>query len=93
VRAATPHRLREYRRLARRNLPALLRYKFLNEYGYDKGPVVVEAIVADLCEFIRGWVLRPGDLEPGQLVYPARPPASGQARARRSPRPSWCRCG
>jgi DNA-binding transcriptional ArsR family regulator len=33
--------------------------------------VVVEAIVADLCQLIRGWVLRPGDLEPGQLVYPA----------------------
>jgi hypothetical protein len=79
VRAATPHRLREYRRLARRNLPALLRYKFLNEYGYDKGPVVVEAIVADLCQLIRGWVLRPGGLEPGQLVYPA-PAASERPR-------------
>jgi hypothetical protein len=71
VRAATPHRLREYRRLARRDLASLLRYKFLREYGYDKGPVVVEAIVADLCELIRCYVLRPGDLEPGQLVYPA----------------------
>jgi hypothetical protein len=71
VRAAPPHRLRTYRRLARRDLASLLRYKFLNEYGYDKGPVVVEAIVADLCQLIRGWVLRPGELEPGQLVYPA----------------------
>jgi hypothetical protein len=68
---AQSHRLRDYRRLARRNLASLLRYKFLHEYGYDKGPVVVEAIVADLCELIRRWVLRPGDLEPGQLVYPA----------------------
>jgi hypothetical protein len=71
VRAAPPHRLRTYRRLARRDLASLLRYKFLNEYGYDQGPVVVEAIVADLGQLIRGWVLRPGDLEPGQLVYPA----------------------
>jgi hypothetical protein len=71
VRAATPQRLRTYQRLARRDLASLLRYKFLNEYGYDKGPVVVEAIVADLCQLIRSWVLRPGDLEPGQLVYPA----------------------
>jgi hypothetical protein len=68
---AQSHRLRDYRRLARRNLASLLRYKFLNEYGYDKGPVVVEAIVADLCELIRRWVIRPGDLEPGQFVYPA----------------------
>jgi hypothetical protein len=36
VRAAPPHRLREYRRLARRDLASLLRYKFLHEYGYDK---------------------------------------------------------
>jgi len=27
-----------------RSLPALLLNKFLNEYGYDKGPVVAEAI-------------------------------------------------
>ena len=53
------HTERDYRRLARRNLASLLRYKFLYEYGYDKGPVVVEAIVADLCELIRRWVLRP----------------------------------
>jgi hypothetical protein len=25
------------RRLAQRTLPGLLRYKFLHEYGYDKG--------------------------------------------------------
>jgi hypothetical protein len=93
VRAATPHRLRTYRRLARRDLASLLRYKFLHEYGYDKGPVVVEQVVADLCQLIRGWVLRPGDLEPGQLVYPARPPASEPPGARRSPPPSLCRCG
>jgi hypothetical protein len=29
------------RRLRRRTLPSLLRYKFLHEYGYDKGAVVV----------------------------------------------------
>jgi Protein of unknown function (DUF1670) len=72
------HTERDYRRLARRNLASLLRYKFLHEYGYDKGPVVVEAIVADLCELIRRYVTRPGDLEPGQLVYPA-PAASERA--------------
>jgi hypothetical protein len=34
--------LEDYRRLMRRNLPSLLTYKFLSEYGYDKGPVVVK---------------------------------------------------
>jgi hypothetical protein len=31
-----------------RSLPALLVNKFLNEYGYDKGPVVAQAIVRDI---------------------------------------------
>jgi hypothetical protein len=60
-----------YRRLARRNLPSMLRYKFLYEYGYDKGAVVVAAIVADICETIRRYYARPGDLEAGQLTYMA----------------------
>jgi hypothetical protein len=59
------------RRLSRRNLPSLLRYKFLHEYGYDKGAVVVQAIVDDICEVVRNYYRRDGDLEPGQLIYNA----------------------
>jgi hypothetical protein len=43
----------------------------LYEYGYDKGEVVAGAIVADICETIRCYDARPGDLEPGQVRYPA----------------------
>jgi hypothetical protein len=57
------------RRLARRTLPSLLRYKFLHEYGYDKGAVVVAAIVEDICTVVRNHYRRPDDLEPGQLIY------------------------
>lgn len=57
------------RRLARRTLPSLLRYKFLHEYGYDKGEVVVAAIVEDICAVVRSYFVRPDDLEPGQLIY------------------------
>ena len=57
------------RRLAKRTLPSLLRYKFLHEYGYDKGEVVVAAIVDDICTVVRGYFTRPDDLEPGQLIY------------------------
>ena len=57
------------RRLAKRTLPSLLRYKFLHEYGYDKGEVVVAAIVDDICTVARGYFTRPDDLEPGQLIY------------------------
>jgi Protein of unknown function (DUF1670) len=69
-----------YRRLARRNLASLLRYKFLHEYGYDKGQVVVEAIVADICQTVRRYVIRAGDLEPGQVIYPA--PAASERGGR-----------
>jgi hypothetical protein len=35
-------------RFRKRDLPSLLVRKFLTEYGYDHGPVVAEAIVADI---------------------------------------------
>jgi hypothetical protein len=57
------------RRLAKRTLPSLLRYKFLHEYGYDKGEVVVAAIVEDICTVVRNYYSRADDLEPGQLIY------------------------
>ena len=71
--------LAHYRRLAGRTLPSLLRYKFLHEYGYDKGAVVVQAIVDDICQVVRNYYRREGDLEPGQ------PPPSVAGGARRSP--------
>lgn len=76
----TSGRLLDYRRLARRNLPSLLTYKFLNEYGYDKGPVVVQAIVKDICEIVARYYRRSKDIEPGQLVYLA--PAKGERAGR-----------
>jgi len=57
------------RRLGRRALPSLLRYKFLHEYGYDKGQVVAAAIVDDICTVVRNYFVRAEDLEPGQLLY------------------------
>jgi hypothetical protein len=48
-----------------------LRYKFLHEYGYDKGAVVVATIVDDICQVVRNYYTRPGDLEAGQLIYHA----------------------
>lgn len=70
----------DYRRLAKRSLPSLLRYKFLHEYGYDKGAVVVQAIVDDICQVVRSYWARPEDLEPGQLIYHA--PAMGERAGR-----------
>jgi hypothetical protein len=58
----------------------LLQYKFLNEYGYDKGPVVVEAIVDDICDTVRRYYLNSEHLEPGELLYLA--PAKEERAAR-----------
>ena len=80
------------RRLARRTLPSLLRYKFLHEYGYHKGEVIVAAIVEDICTVVRNYYRRPDDLEPGQLIYLC-PAMSVNARARRWRRPASSRCG
>jgi hypothetical protein len=75
-----PRGVTDHRRLVRRNLASLLRYKFLHEYGYDKGAVVVDAIVADLCETIGRYYTRAEDLQPGQLLYNA--PAIGERGGR-----------
>jgi Protein of unknown function (DUF1670) len=69
VSGPTVRAVQHHKRLARRTLPSLLRYKFLYEYGYDKGEVVVEAIVADICEVVRNYFVSAEQLEPGQLIY------------------------
>jgi hypothetical protein len=69
VKPPVPRSAQLGRRLAKRTLPSLLRYKFLHEYGYDKGEVVVAAIVDDICQVVRAYFTRPDDLEPGQLIY------------------------
>jgi hypothetical protein len=79
VSAPTVRAVQHHKRLARRTLPSLLRYKFLYEYGYDKGEVVVEAIVADICAAVRNYFVRAEDLEPGQLLYYC-PDATERAR-------------
>ena len=60
----------------------MLRYKFLHEYGYDKGAVVVAAIVEDICRVVRRYYRRAGDLEPGQVVYnaPAKEERAGRGK-------------
>ena len=47
------------RRLTKRTLSSLLLYKFLHEYGYDKGEVVAGAIVVDICAVVRDYFAKP----------------------------------
>ncbi|MCB0061378.1 MAG: DUF1670 domain-containing protein [Caldilineaceae bacterium] len=39
-------------RWAKRSLPQQLLYKFLNEYGYERGPVIAKAIISDMLSLI-----------------------------------------
>jgi hypothetical protein len=78
----TPTAIVNLRRLARRTLPSLLRYKFLHEYGYDKGEVVVEAIGADICEAVRNYLVSAEQLEPGQLIYCCPDAKEGAAKGK-----------
>lgn len=54
-------------RFKKRNLTDLLVHKFLNEYGYDHGPVIARAIVADILATIeRCW---PERVPPKTIVW------------------------
>ena len=54
-------------RFKKRNLPDLLVHKFLNEYGYDHGPVIARAIVEDILATIeRCW---PERIPPKTIVW------------------------
>jgi hypothetical protein len=79
------------RRLTKRTLSSLLLYKFLHEYGYDKGEVVAGAIVADICAVVRDYFAKPEELEPGQLIYWC--PDATVIRGGRGVRRSGPRCG
>ena len=74
-------------RLAGRTLPSLLRYKFLHEYDYDKGEVVVAAIVDDIWRVVANYYSRAEHLEPGQVVYhcPSAIERARKARPRATP--------
>jgi hypothetical protein len=56
-------------RWAKRSPGKQLLYKFLNEYGYERGEVVAKAIVRDIFQLIDTWY---GDaLPPGYTAWPA----------------------
>ena len=49
--------LKKFRRLKDKSLNQLLLYKFLNEYGYDKGEVTTKAIIKDILKLINDYFL------------------------------------
>lgn len=60
---------KDAKRLSARSLKSLLIYKFLHEYGYEKGRIVVEAIVNDIINLIEKFYLTPGKITFGQMLW------------------------
>lgn len=83
--------LKKMRRLKDKNLRQLLLYRFLNQYGYDKGEITAKAIINDIIKLIDDYYIvstlddDQHHINHGQLVYMAVPvdefPKRGKAIA------------
>jgi len=70
--------LRKFNRLKGKSLKQVLLYRFLNQYGYDKGEVTAKAIVEDILSLIERYYVYSANsngihLSQGQLVWLAPP--------------------
>jgi len=71
--------LKKIRRLKDKNLQNLLLFRFLNNYGYDKGEITAKAIINDIIKLIDEYYLVSSlddnlhHINHGQLVYIAVP--------------------
>lgn len=59
----------DVKRLSARSLKSLLIHKVLHEYGYEKGRIVVEAIVNDIINLIEKFYLSPEKITFGQMLW------------------------
>jgi len=79
--------LQRYKRLKGKSLQHILEDRFLNQYGYDKGPVTAAAIVTDLLRLIETYYRFTDNsfLKHGQMVWHAVPvdefPRKGKSMA------------
>lgn len=49
--------LKKSRRLKDKSLKQMLLYRFLNQYGYDKGAVIAQTIITDILKLIERYFL------------------------------------
>jgi len=69
------YQMRRYMRLKGKTLRQMLLWRFMHQYGYDKGEITAGAIIADILTVIEQYY-RYSDhsfLKPGQMVYHAVP--------------------
>ncbi|MEK6566591.1 MAG: DUF1670 domain-containing protein [Bacteroidota bacterium] len=85
--------LREYGRIKGKSLKHILLDRFLNQYGYDKGAVTAQAIIADLLALIEQYYRYSDNsfLKQGQMVWHAVPvdeyPKKGKSMAQTKLKP------
>jgi hypothetical protein len=71
--------LKKVRRIKDKNLKQLLLYRFLNQYGYDKGHITARAIIEDIIQLVEDYFLVSSisddlhHINYGQLVWMAVP--------------------
>lgn len=76
---------RRYQRIKGKSLKNILRHRFINMYGYDKGIVTVNAIIDDILLLVETYYRYSDNsfLKPGQMVWHAVPvdefPAKGKS--------------
>ena len=76
---------RRYHRIKGKSLKNILRERFLNKYGYDKGIVTAEAIIDDILLLVETYYRYSDNsfIKPGQMVWHAVPvdefPAKGKS--------------
>lgn len=84
---------RRYQRIKGKSLKSILVDRFLNQYGYDKGIVTVNAIVDDILTLIESYYRYSDNsfIKPGQMVWHAVPvdefPQKGKSIAQSSLKP------
>jgi len=54
-----------------KTLFSVLRQQFMNDFGYARGAVVAEAIIAEILETVAAFVKPATLLQPGQMLWMA----------------------
>lgn len=66
---ALPYYGKRAQRLAPRNLRSMLHHRFLTSYGFEKGPVLVDAIVDDILQLLEQYYVTPEHQCVGQVIW------------------------
>ena len=75
-------RQQEARRLADKSLRSQLRYRFLHDYGFEKGRLIVEHIIDDILDLMAQYYAPDQAPQPNQIIYTAAHHAATHTRGK-----------